>query len=267
MSLNRYAYVNSDPMNGFDRNGLVTSKTGTGGCNDITDPSCGAPCDPSYWPGFDDSTFGCDTGGGGGGGCYGGAGFLGTPDPTCPAEGGGGGGGSDPDPDINCSLSVAQSGTTVNGQDFIKAGIADPPSPGNQLGQYRLTSGWFNAVQIQGVTSGDNNPADWRELQDAVETGSYTVMTATGPVKIPINVHPPEDNPGKPAISTGIVNGSLDIDWLDNPGQSVSVRLPTKNGLAPFQVVHGELNFSFTSTLANKSGKSCSKAWSFTLKF
>jgi hypothetical protein len=176
------------------------------------------------------------------------------------AAGGEAGGGGDPDPVPNCSIVVAQSGSPINGQSFTKSGIADGPS-NNALGKYQAPGGWFNAVQYQVIATGDLNPADWSITQTATETGTQTVRVGNRNVTVPIKgITNVPDNPDSPAIFFGNVFGTLNVDWLDNPGQAFA----TKGG----RIVSANLTFSFTASLMNtKTGYHCDVSWSFKLSF
>jgi len=157
---------------------------------------------------------------------------------------------------------VAQSGTPINGQNFSTAHIADPP-PNNKLGLYQVAGGWFNAVQYQAIATGDLNAADWRITQSATEAGTQTLQVGRQTIIRNVNINDPSDNPDAGAISTGSMFGTLNIDWLDNPGQAFAARYDGKAA----RVVHADLKFSFAAALWIGQNQICSVTWGFTLKF
>jgi len=157
-------------------------------------------------------------------------------------------------PDVDCGITTAYQGTPKDGQNFVRAGIADPP-PDNQLGGYRLASGWFNAVQIQAIATGDTDAGDWSVYQSAAINGTQTIVQGKNLAVRPVSVSPPDDSPDPRAVYKGVgaSSGTLDIDWLDNPGQAMFPGL-----------FAASLDFTFTSGVKS-AGKTCSVSWSFHL--
>jgi hypothetical protein len=72
------------------------------------------------------------------------------------------------------------------------------------------------------------------------------------------------DNPGAAAVYAGAgAFGTLNIDWLDTPGQARGV---PRSSVFPNggTVVGANLTLSFTSSVVNRvTGDSCSGSWSF----
>jgi len=245
-SWNRYAYANDDPVNRNDPSGRDPFDEGlpSGGCayNTILgeegfaswgmsdggedmcpDPSSGPPCNNPT-----NSSF-MSTGDG---------------DASCGGDGDWG------DNTPGCSLQVAYSGSPYN-QTF--AGIADAP-PNGQLGGYEVSSGWYNAVQLQGVIWGDTDPSHWAASQIGTETGTLWIQTWKGVIQRQVNVTNPPDFPDRVSISQG--QFGTNFDWLDTPGQGRKTKWGT--------VVGASVTFSFTSDLKNTiTGADCPISWSF----
>ncbi len=123
---NKYAYVQGDPVNQTDRHGLYLDVDAGGDWDDCIDDDV------------------CIDG---------------------PEQAGGGGGAVAP----SCSISVATSGTPAAGQNVTNPNM-QRPAPINVLGPFTISGnnnllldGWYYAVQIQGILSGDTNPADWTD--------------------------------------------------------------------------------------------------------
>jgi RHS repeat-associated protein len=236
---NRYPYTQGDPINRYDPKGLFEC--------DPEDPSC-TPCDPfdPFYP------------------CY---------TPPCPgpptarrpslarfafdgASDCGDPGGGDPI-DARCSISVVGTGTPIDGQSLVHLTTYSPLT--NRLGSYSTIGrssgpqGWFYAVQIRALLHGDTNPADWSASQTKALSGAYTLY---GRKKPTTGSAPP--SPDDPTI--GINNKTKGhFDWLDEPGFT--------SYIGGIQMTSANLTYSFTSTLTNTSGASCSVSWSvnFTL--
>ena len=109
----------------------------------------------------------------------------------------------------SCTISVASSGTPLNGQNFVGLTTYSPKS--NVLGAYSTLGrpgapqGWFFAVQIQASLYGDTNPADWSGTQTVSTSGSVQISLPNGTVSTyiwPLNP-PQDDSPNTRAVATG----------------------------------------------------------------
>jgi hypothetical protein len=119
-----------------------------------------------------------------------------------------------PPPPISCSISVATSGTPINGQDltFVPYG----PST-NTLGP-PFNKGWYFAVQIQGILSGDTNPAPKQPRCQAPSRRPPTRRRGSGlPITTPVNIPTRADGPIQSSIIVANQTPGK-YDWIDVPG-------------------------------------------------
>jgi hypothetical protein len=115
--------------------------------------------------------------------------------------------------------------------------------------------GWYFATQVQGVLSGDTNPADWSAAQTASVGGSVVYLVpGSGTSTVNTSTSGP-DNPEQPSILQSVAGA---FDWLDDPG----LALLSTNGLGT--AVRGSMTWNFTSTLTDGS-VSCSVNWAVKL--
>ena len=162
----------------------------------------------------------------------------------------------------SCTISVASSGTPINGQNLV--GLATYSPSTNALGAYSTVGrpgapqGWFFAVQIQATLVGDTDPADWSGAQTVYTSGGVQIRLPNGTASTYIWPHgsPQDDTPNPRAVATGVGY----YDWLDAPG------FPNSGfGGVP---VGGTVVDTFTSTLMNaQTGATCSVTWSVSFTF
>ena len=253
-SMNKYAYVQGDPINftdprGLDPNcgpgmawdgeGCTNATTGLGdvgsvggpcGQNWMTDASLQGPCQVpcsgyATMPGED---------------------YLETAGPACQVPQGPAA--SAPAP--SCSITVQPSGTPRYGSVTSITG-SNPPAPAqNQLGPYQPNgaAGGVNfAVEVQAILSGNTNPATWLPLQISSVTSTYIGaggQTTTYDVS--------QDDPAPQSI----VDGQGYLAWFDFPGASL-----------PGQYSTSTLRLYSTVTYLGTPPASCSVAWTVTIAF
>jgi len=227
-SWNRYGYVLGDPVNGNDPRGMDFPIL----CDDYDCLSSWAGLNPCVQ--IQDALFG------GSFNC--GMPFVPYDPPTAPEP-----------PPPSCSITFANSGTPINGQNLTTLGFVYAPAT-NTLGPYSntgssgLVQGWFNAVQVQATLAGVANPANWTILQTLTVTGTAQGLINPGPVNLtPV----PNDNPA----SYAVYQASGAIDWLDSPGFQANAVVPATGA---------SLSFSFSSSLSD-GGATCSVNWSLQL--
>jgi RHS repeat-associated protein len=255
-SWNRYPYVGNDPTNHRDPSGLLQ-----GGGDDGSNGGCtvGWTCPgDDVWLDDAESVCPANTGGIGQGldeGIFGGppmglACFMQGAQQKQPEP-----------PKASCNITVAFSGTPINGQNLVGLTAYAPST--NSLGAYNTIGqvgvapgfqGWFFAVQIQGTLLGDTNPSDWVVSQSMVASGTTQVQLPNGRiVDVPAGSEP-DDTP-----TTGIYSATGALDWLDLPGIPRYQSRVIRGGV----VVGGNETFTFTSTISLRGGTAtCSVTWS-----
>jgi hypothetical protein len=240
-SMNRYAYVQGDPVNFGDPSGQVSiSVCAINGipcarvpaCDPFSGNSAGGCVDPDANP--------CAVGGMGFNPMAGVACFQVRVTPPRPQ----------PKPVASCSIGVATSGTPRN-QNISQVG-ATPPGT-NQLGAYSPTgenAGWFFGYQVQASLAGDTDPSDWLPGQWVSTSGFVWDGVSNHSFDSP--QMPDHPSPGAVYQATGV------IDWLDAPGI-----LAVGAGI---RVVGADITFNFEFSVRSVSNASCSTTLRLHLK-